>query len=278
MARYLSPMRNSLGKNQSMHLSAVNRVPQIVLTYWAIKIAATTLGETGADLLSMTLNLGYASVSLIFIGIFVLLLVPKLLIKRYDPALYWLVFTATSLAGTAMCDFMDRSLGLGYATGAVVLICVLLVILAIWRVLERSLSVERITTTRAEVLYWVAFLFANTLGTAVGDFLSDDLGFGFAGGVGFISALLLITTLLYYRTKTSRVLLFWVAFVLTRPFGATFGDFLTKSIEDGGLNLSTAGSSLLFGAVVVLLVLKEHKALQMARKQRTMATENVPTE
>jgi uncharacterized membrane-anchored protein len=196
-----------------VHLSAVNRVPQIVLTYWAIKIAATTLGETGADLLSMTLNLGYASVSLIFIGLFVLLLVPKLLIKRYDSVLYWLVFTATSLAGTA-----------------------------------------------------------------VGDFLSDDLGFGFAGGVGVISALLLITTLLYYRTKTSRVLLFWVAFVLTRPFGATFGDFLTKSMEQGGMNLGTVGSSLLFGAIVVFLVLKEHSALRTARKQRTMEAENVPAE
>ena len=258
-----------------MNETAVNRVPKIILSYWIIKIAATTLGETGADLLSMTLDLGYAWVSLFFLGIFAVLLAPKLLLKRYDPVLYWLVFTATSLAGTAMCDYMDRSLGLGYATGSVVLIGVLLVILGIWRATERSLSVERITTTRAEILYWVAFLFANTLGTAVGDFLSDDMGLGFAGGAGLISGLLLVTALLYRFTKLSHVLLFWVAFVLTRPFGATFGDFLTKSMEEGGLNLGTVGSSLLFGSVLTFLVIKEHAVLRMARKRASLAVETV---
>lgn len=237
-----------------------NRVPIIVLSYWIIKIAATTLGETGADLFSMTLHLGYATASVIFMAIFLVLLLIKLSIKRYDPIVYWLVFTATSIVGTAMSDYMDRTLDLGYAMGSMILITGLLATLGVWYYKEKSISVENITTSRAEIFYWTAFLFANTLGTAAGDFLADDAGLGFAGGAALIGGLLVLTTLLHYYTKVSTIFLFWVAFVLTRPFGATFGDYLTKPIEQAGLDLGTLGSSAVFAALLIIFVFFEHKS------------------
>jgi uncharacterized membrane-anchored protein len=244
--------------NESPIDNLTNRVPEILLSYWIIKIAATTLGETGADHFSHTLGLGYATVSLAFITIFVVLLLRKLSIKKYTPISYWLIFTSTSIAGTAICDFMDRTLGLGYAAGSAILLTLLLGILAIWHHFEKSLNVERIVTSRAEVFYWCAFLVSNTLGTAIGDFLADDLGVGFAGGATIISGLLLVTVLMHYFTKVSTVVVFWLAFVLTRPFGATFGDFLTKPIAEGGANLGTIGSSLFFLLILVILVIREH--------------------
>ncbi len=240
--------------------SLLNRVPQIALSYWIIKIAATTLGETGADLFSMRLDLGYATTSLIFLSIFGIFLALKLAIKRYDPVIYWLVFTSTSIVGTAISDFMDRTLGFGYGLGSLILIIGLLLTLAVWYWKERSLSVEYITQSRPEIFYWIAFLFANTLGTAAGDFLADNLGVGFAGGAAIISALLIITVILHYRTKISSIFLFWVAFVLTRPFGATFGDFLTKPLDHGGLNLGTIGASAFFTLMLAYFVWAEHKA------------------
>lgn len=242
-----------------------NRVPAIVFSYWAIKIAATTLGETGADMFSMTFNLGYASTSIIFLSIFLIFLITKLAIRKYHPTIYWLVFTATSIVGTAMSDFMDRTLGFGYAVGSLVLISLLVIILIIWRSVEKSLSVENINTPQAEIFYWIAFLVANTLGTALGDFLADSSGLGFAGGAMLISGLLVVTALMYYFTKTSRILLFWIAFVLTRPFGATFGDLLTKPIKSGGLNLGTIGSSIFFALVLVFLIFKEHTNMKQIR-------------
>lgn len=238
----------------------MNRVPAIILSYWVIKIAATTLGETGADYFSQTINLGYASASLIFMAIFAVFLGIKLAMKRYDPTMYWLVFTSTSVAGTAICDFMDRSLGLGYALGSLILTIGLLTTLTIWYLKERSISVEKITTGRAEIFYWVSFLIANTLGTAVGDYLADDLGMGFAGGAALIGGTLGVITLLHYYTKISSIVLFWFAFVLTRPFGATFGDFLTKTHDKGGLDLGTIGASLFFVVVLIFFVFLEHRA------------------
>jgi len=238
----------------------MNRVPPIILSYWIIKIAATTLGETGADHFSMTLNLGYAKASLIFMAIFLVLLGIKLAIKKYDPATYWLVFTATSIVGTAICDFMDRSLGFGYLMGSLMLTIMLIITLTIWYLKEKSISVEKITTAPAEIFYWTAFLVANTLGTAVGDFLADDLQLGFAGGAGLIGGLLGLIVLAHYFTKISPILLFWTAFVLTRPFGATFGDLMTKSTDKGGIGIGTIGSSLFFVAVLVFFVFLEHKA------------------
>lgn len=234
-----------------------NRVPQIIFIYWVIKIASTTLGETGADMFSMTFEIGYAATILIFLGLFVVLLGLKLGIKRYEPILYWLVFTASAIAGTAISDFIDRTLGLGYTAGSAILLGLLIVILSVWKRTERSISVEEIRTCRAEVFYWLAFLVANTLGTAAGDYLADELGLGFTASAAIISLALVGIALLHFLTKTSGVILFWFAFVLTRPFGATFGDLLTKSADHGGLDLGTIGSSLFFFLVLIIAVWKE---------------------
>lgn len=242
-----------------MDTKGINRVPHIIFLYWIIKIASTTLGETGADMFSMTLNLGYGETILIFFILFLILLVIKLYLKKYNPAAYWLVFTATAIVGTGISDFIDRTLGLGYAVGSVILIFLLLLILALWFKKERSISVEYITTTSAEIYYWIAFLIANTLGTAAGDFVADSLGFGFLLSAILITGLLIITILLHFYTNTSKILLFWIAFVLTRPFGATFGDLLTKPIEKGGLNLGTIGASLFFTIILFIGLIKETK-------------------
>jgi uncharacterized membrane-anchored protein len=237
--------------------AVVNRVPHIILLYWVIKIASTTLGETGADMFSMTYALGYGETILLFLGLFVVLLGIKLWLGGYEPITYWLVFTATAIAGTAISDFIDRTLHLGYAWGSVVLTALLCIILWLWYLRERSISVERITTTHAEIFYWLAFLIANTLGTAAGDYVADEVGLGFAAGALLFTGLLLIISLLHFFTRTSGVLLFWLAFVLTRPFGATFGDWLTKPLDHGGLNLGTVGASLFFVVVLILAVARE---------------------
>lgn len=220
-----------------------------------MKICATTLGETAGDLLSMTMNVGYAVSSLILISFFFVVVTIQLLTKGFIPPLYWAVILATSTAGTTISDYMDRTLGLGYARGSLLLVSILLIVLAIWRRVEGSLSVTNIKTFRGEALYWTAILFSNTLGTALGDFLADNSGLGFMGGALLIGGLLLVLTLLYYFTKISRVLLFWVAFILTRPFGATFGDLLTKTPDKGGIGFGTTGSSaILFGILLVLVI------------------------
>jgi uncharacterized membrane-anchored protein len=213
-----------------------------------IKIASTTLGETGADMVSMTFNWGYGSAIVLFLSMFAILLGVKMALQRYEPISYWLTFTASAILGTAVSDYIDRTMGLGYLWGSLLLISLLLIVLAVWWVKEKSLSVEMITTPGAEAFYWVAFLIANTLGTAAGDYLADDLGLGFMVSSLFIFGLLLITALLHYYTKVSGILLFWIAFVLTRPFGAAFGDLMTKSTEAGGVNLGTIWTSLLFSS------------------------------
>ena len=227
-----------------------SRVPQIVFLYWIIKIASTTLGETGADMFSMTFNVGYAGTILIFLALFAVLAAVKIAMKRYDPAVYWLTFTASAIAGTAISDFIDRTLGLGYAAGALLLLLALAAVLTLWYAKTRSLSVEKIDTTPAETYYWLAFLIANTLGTAAGDFLADDLQIGFMYSAAIIGVVLAVTALLHYVTDISAVVLFWIAFVLTRPFGATFGDLLTKSVPEGGLALGTVGASLVFALML----------------------------
>jgi len=229
-----------------MSNTGTNRVPRIIFLYWVIKIASTTLGETGADMFSMTFDLGYGVTILIFLALFAVLLLVKLRLAEYGAWTYWSTFTASAIAGTALCDFIDRTLGLGYTLGSLILILLLGLVLATWYATEKSVSVEQITTNRQELFYWLAFLIANTLGTAAGDFVADDLELGFMLSAGIFSALLLAIALLYYFTRTSWLLLFWLAFVLTRPFGATFGDFLTKPISGGGLDLGTIGASTFF--------------------------------
>ncbi|HEY3802321.1 MAG TPA: hypothetical protein VGL61_06925 [Kofleriaceae bacterium] len=237
-----------------MSHSAATKLAPVVASFWVMKIAATTLGETAGDLISMTLHVGYAASSLILISIFVVTLGCQLAARRYHPALYWTVILATSMAGTTMSDYMDRTLALGYPTGAALLLTLLLATLAFWRIAFGSLSVDDVRSRRVELVYWIAILFSNTLGTALGDFLSDSSGLGFAGGAILIGGLLLAVLLATAFTRISRVFLFWVAFVLTRPFGATVGDVLTKPHDAGGLALGTAGSSAALAAVLVLSV------------------------
>ncbi len=242
-------------------MQRANKLPYITLAFWIMKISATTLGETAGDLLSMTLNVGYAISSLILISVFFVTLVWQLCSKRYLPWLYWTVILSTSTAGTTMSDYMDRTLGLGYATGSLILVCILCGIFLVWRLTGDSLSVVNIKTFRVELLYWIAILFSNTLGTALGDFLADDSGLGFAGGALLIGAAIGLVTLAALFTKVSRVALFWIAFVLTRPFGATMGDVLTKSHAQGGLGFGTIGSSIVLAAILVTSV-----ALTSARR------------
>ena len=231
-----------------------NKVAQVTIFFWIMKICATTLGETAGDLMSMTMNVGYAVSSIILLSFFFISLVMQIKSKKFHPVLYWLVIVTTSTAGTTMSDYMNRTLGLGYTTGSIILISCLLIVLAVWRFSEGTLSVDNIKTKKAELFYWTAILFSNTLGTSLGDFLADDSGLGFLGGAVLIGGLIGLIALAYYFTQINRVVLFWIAFVLTRPFGATFGDLLTKPVDHGGLNLGTIGSSLVLAILLVVFI------------------------
>lgn len=233
----------------------MSKLPQITAFFWIMKICATTLGETAGDLLSMTLNVGYAVSSTILIGVFLITLVTQLVSKKYNPLLYWTVILSTSTAGTTMSDYMDRTLGLGYATGSIILVTLLLAILAFWRFSVGSLSVTKVKTPKVEMLYWTTILISNTLGTALGDFLADSSGLGFAGGAIFIASLLVLILAADYYTQISPIILFWAAFVLTRPFGATLGDFLTKPHLKGGLGFGTIGSSIVLASILAVCIL-----------------------
>ena len=246
----------------SLNTAIKNRVPHIIFLYWVIKIASTTLGETGADMFSMTFNLGYAETIAIFLSLFLLLLVIKFFLKGYHPLAYWLTFTASAIAGTAVSDFIDRTLHFGYMWGSIFLISLLLITLVVWYKKEKSINVEYITDPGVEMFYWIAFLIANTLGTAAGDFLADNMGLGFIHSAILISGILIVITLLHFFTNVSKTTLFWVAFVLTRPFGATFGDFLTKPVAKGGINFGTIGSSIVFCVILIFAIAKETKLEQ----------------
>jgi uncharacterized membrane-anchored protein len=237
-------------------MPSTSKVPEITLIFWIIKIAATTLGETGGDAVSMTLNLGYLVSTAIFAALFLVLVAAQIRAKAFHPPLYWAVIVATTTVGTTMADFADRSLGIGYPGGVAILFVLVLLSLGFWWRTEGTVSVNLIATPRAEASYWVTILFSNTLGTALGDFLADD-GIGFGGGLGFeggslvFAAAILLIALAYYTTHISRTLLFWAAFVLTRPLGATMGDLLTKPLADGGLHLSRITSSLVIAAFII---------------------------
>jgi uncharacterized membrane-anchored protein len=237
-----------------MNNSLASKVPEITLAFWIMKICATTLGETGGDLLSMTLNIGYAVSSLILISFFIVTLVAQLASKAYHPALYWLVILSTSTAGTTMSDFIDRTLHWGYPTGGAVLAGILVTVLAVWRLTLGSLKVDHIRSRKVESFYWAAILASNTLGTALGDFLADSSGLGFAGGALLISSLIALIVLAHFFTPAPKTLLFWLAFVLTRPFGATAGDLLTKTHEKGGLGFGTVWASAILAVVLVVFI------------------------
>ncbi len=242
----------------------INKVAKVTFAFWIMKICATTLGETAGDLLSMTMHVGYAMSSAILISVFFVVLTIQLTSRKFNPIIYWTVILATSTAGTTMSDFMDRTLKLGYAHGSLILVTCLLITLTVWFLSEKSLSVNNIQTHRAEIFYWTAILFSNTLGTALGDFLADSSGLGFLGGAALIASLIGLVILAKYFTKINPVILFWIAFVLTRPFGATFGDLLTKPIQKGGLNFGTIGSSIVLASILIIIVayttIKDKKA------------------
>lgn len=240
----------------------MNKVAAVTLSFWIMKICATTLGETGGDLLSMTLKIGYEHSSMILISIFLITLIIQVCSKKFNPLLYWTVILSTSTAGTTMSDFMDRTLHLGYEKGSLILISCLVTVLTVWFISEKSLSVSNIQTPRQELFYWIAILFSNTLGTAFGDFLSDNLSLGFVGGALLVGSLIALTVLAWRFTKINSVILFWVAFVLTRPFGATFGDLLTKPAFKGGLNFGTIGSSIILAAILGIFMIYSYKKEQ----------------
>ena len=233
---------------------SLNKVPEVTLAFWIIKIAATTLGETGGDTVTMTLQWGYLAGTLLFVVALLVLVGFQIAARRFHPFLYWATIIASTTFGTTMADFADRSLGIGYAGGSAMLLTCLLATLALWYGTLGSISVDTVSTPKVEAYYWAAITFSQTLGTALGDWMADSTGLGYEGGALVFGAALAVVAALYYWTSVSRVTLFWTAFILTRPLGATVGDFLDKPVGHGGLALSRPLASL-FIAVFILLCL-----------------------
>ncbi len=230
-----------------------SKLPALTAAYWIIKMAATTLGETAGDLMSMTLEVGYGLSTFILMSLFFVSAGAQLKSSKHRPWLYWTVILTSSTAGTTMSDWMDRTLGLGYLTGSLILASLLIAVLVYWRFLTpHSMSVTHVRDFKIELLYWIAILFSNTLGTALGDYLADESGLGFAGVASILAVSLGLILVAYYFTSISRVFLFWIAFIQTRPFGATLGDTFTKSTEQGGLGFGTIRTSLILVAITVV--------------------------
>ncbi|HVC54921.1 MAG TPA: hypothetical protein VND95_03145 [Stellaceae bacterium] len=233
----------------------MSKVPEVTLVFWIIKIAATTLGETGGDTVTMTLNWGYLVGTAIFLTLLVVLVVVQTAAKKFHPFLYWVTIVASTTAGTTMADFADRSLGIGYSGGSSLLFICLLAVLALWYWSLGSISVATVNTPKVEAFYWLAITFSQTLGTALGDWMADTTGLGYAGGALVFAAGLAVLAIAYYRSDLSRVFLFWAAFILTRPLGATVGDFLDKPLRHGGLDLSRPIASAFIAVFIVGCIL-----------------------
>jgi uncharacterized membrane-anchored protein len=234
--------------------SFAGKVAQVTFAFWIIKICATTLGETGGDALSMTVNLGYVVSTFIFLALFIVTVSFQIAAKRYHPFLYWSVIVATTTVGTTTSDYITRDAGLGYIKGSILLLAGVLVSLTLWRIVTGSVSISKITTKKAEAFYWVTILISNTLGTALGDYTADDSGLGYDGSAILFAGFLIVLASLYFWTKISRPALFWAAFILTRPLGATLGDLLTKPHSHGGFDLSRISSSLLIAACMIPVI------------------------
>ncbi len=258
-----------------LHHKALKKLPEVTLAFWIMKICATTLGETAGDMFSMTLNIGYFLTTIALFAIFLVSLVAQLRSKQYNPLLYWTVILTTSTAGTTISDFMNRDqafldkagltsmfgpagLGLGYPEGAAILISILVAIFAFWKLTGHTFKINEIHTFKGEALFWSAILVSNTLGTSIGDFLADTSGLGYLGGVAVVSGGLLLLWALMYVPQVSNTVIFWFAFVLTRPFGATFGDLLTKKASKGGLDLGTYGASAVLMGILLVLMYRSH--------------------
>ncbi|MGU3404988.1 hypothetical protein ACLBYF_21845 [Methylobacterium brachiatum] len=234
--------------------SSPSKVPEVTLGFWMIKILATTLGETGGDTVTMTLDWGYLAGSILFAVVLLGLVVAQIMAKRFNPVLYWSTIVASTTFGTTMADLADRSLGIGYTGGSALLLACLAAVLWFWYASEGTVSVDTVSTPRIEAFYWGAITFSQTLGTALGDWLADTGGLGYQGGAFVFAAALAVVIVLYYRSSVSRVALFWAAFILTRPLGAMVGDFLDKPVADGGLNLSRPLASAVIAAFIVALI------------------------
>ncbi len=241
----------------------MRKLPHVTLLFWVIKIIATTLGETGGDLLAQTLHVGYLVATAIFLALFAVAVVFQLKARRFHPALFWTVIALSSTAGTTLSDLMNRTGGIGYAGGALILSTGLAVVFVIWWRSGQTLDVENVASFRGELLFWVAILFSNSLGTSSGDFLADGLGFGFRDSALLLSAIMLVLLAGHYFTRISGVVLFWIAFVLTRPLGATVGDFLSKPLDKGGLAWGTEWTSATLLAVLIALI--AYQAIHLRR-------------
>ena len=241
---------------------ALAKVPEVTLGFWLIKIAATTLGETGGDAVSMSMNLGYLVGTAIFAAIFLAAVVAQVKAKDFHPFLYWTTIIATTTVGTTLADFADRSLGIGYAGGSSLLLALLLGSLFVWHRTLGSVSVSTVSSPKAEAFYWLTIMFSQTLGTALGDWTADTAGLGYTGAAVVFGGLLALVVAAYYWTSVSRTLLFWAAFILTRPLGAVVGDFLDKPVSAGGLALSrySASAALLTFIVVAILLFRQRAA------------------
>jgi uncharacterized membrane-anchored protein len=231
--------------------NALSKVPAVTLGFWIIKILCTTLGETGGDALSMTLNFGYAVSSVIFFAIFAAAVIAQIRAKSFHPAPYWIAIVATTTLGTTMADFADRSLGIGYTGGSAILFVLLMMSLGVWRWSQGSVSVETVVAPKIEMFYWVTILFSQTLGTALGDWVADTNGFGFERGALVFSTGLALVAAAYFHKKISRTALFWAAFILTRPLGATLGDLIDKPVEHGGYAFGRFWASGILGLLIV---------------------------
>lgn len=255
----------SVSKPRNPTQAALAKVPEVTLGFWIIKIAATTLGETGGDAVSMSMNLGYLLSTGIFAAIFLALVMAQVRAKAFHPLLYWTTIIATTTVGTTLADFADRSLGIGYAGGSALLLALLLGSLILWHRTLGSISVSTVSTPKVEAFYWVTIMFSQTLGTALGDWTADTAGLGYTGAAIVFGALLALIVMAYYWTRVSRTLLFWAAFILTRPLGAVVGDFLDKPLNAGGLALSRySASAALVGFILVSVLLIRQRAASTA--------------
>lgn len=248
------------------------KVPAVTLGFWIIKIAATTLGETGGDTVTMTLNWGYLAGTALFLAVLVALVAVQIVAKKFHPYIYWTTIVASTTFGTTMADFADRSLGIGYTGGSSLLLVCLMAVLGLWYWSLGSISVDTVKTPKVEIFYWAAITFSQTLGTALGDWMADSTGLGYGGGAFVFGAAIAVVAAAYYWTNMSRVSLFWAAFILTRPLGATVGDFLDKPLNHGGLALSRPLASAVLAIFIVgCIFLLPQKAGTLPGKVRTAA-------
>lgn len=243
----------------------MSKVPEVTLMFWIIKIFATTLGETGGDALSMSLNLGYLVSTGIFAVIFIAAVLVQILAKKFHPVVYWATIIATTTVGTTLADFADRSLGIGYAGGTAILFSLLIASLFIWQRTLGSVAIDTVNSPKSEMFYWVTIMFSQTLGTALGDWTADTAGLGYGSGAVIFGAMLAVIAAAYYRTRISHTVLFWAAFILTRPLGAVVGDFLDKPVSHGGLALSRySASATLLALIALCIFIFPHKAAKQA--------------